>query len=146
MSITKRRWVMKKLLLLTAAAVLLAAPAARAEKAYSVPVSDKIVKLELQAPDGHWIKGMVLEGDQFRIDDSVLKLSMAFIPVTTERGVRVRVFRIEKHGKDESMHFVENIETNLGDTAYTKKASVGFGIRVLDVVKPPANSKEPAVQ
>lgn len=139
---------MKKMLLLTVAAVLLAGPAARAEKAHSVPVSDKIVKLEIQAPDGHWIKGMVLEGDQFRIDDSALNLSMAFVPVTTERGgIRIRAFRIEKHGEgNESMHFVEDIDTNLGDTTFTKKAKVGFGVRVLDVVKPPVDAKEPAVK
>lgn len=81
--------------LFAAIALLLAGSVAGAEKAQSVPVSDKIVKLEVQAPDGHWIKGMVREGDQFRIHDSALNLTMAMVPIITERGIRIRTFRVD---------------------------------------------------
>jgi hypothetical protein len=128
---------------LTLALLLLLASAigAKAEqKAYSVPVSQKIVNLEVQVPDGHWIKGAVLEGDQFRVEDHDLKVTMAFIPLTKAGGgVLVRVFRIEKHEDgNESIHFVEEIESGLGETAYTKKAAAAFSVRVVKVTEPPA--------
>lgn len=126
--------------LFAAIALLLAGSVAGAEKAQSVPVSDKIVKLEVQAPDGHWIKGMVREGDQFRIHDSALNLTMAMVPIITERGIRIRTFRVEDRGEgNESMHFVEEIETSIGETGFTRKARFGLGVRVLEVVTPKAD-------
>jgi hypothetical protein len=123
--------------LFVAAGFLLAGAAARAEKAQSVPVSDKIIKLEVQAPDGHWIKGAVREGDQFRIEDHVLNVTMALVPITTDSGIRFRTFRIEDRGEgNESMHFVEEFETGLGETAYTRKARIGLGVKVREVVVP----------
>ena len=121
------------------------------QKAYSIPVSKKIVRLEVQIPDGHWIKGAVLEGDQFRVEDRDLKFAMAFIPVVKETGVQVRTFRIEKNANgDERMSFVENLDSGLGDAVYTKKdvytekgkASLTFGVRVVKVVEPPADADE----
>lgn len=133
---------MKNACRLAVAFLMLAAGTAGAkaeQRAYSVPVSQKIVKLEVQVPDGHWIKAAVLEGDQLRVEDRDLKVVMAFIPVTKDGAVRVRAFRIEKHKDgDESMHFVEDIDSGVGETAYTKKAAASFAVRVVKVVESPA--------
>jgi len=113
------------------------------QKAYSVKISDKIVRMEIQLPDSHSVKVAVHEGEQARITDRELKLDMAFIPVRQDGGVRVRVFRIETHPSgDESMHFVEDIDTKIGDAGYTKKAGGAFTVRVLEVKEPSARSNE----
>lgn len=126
--------------------LLLAVAATGAEaqqKAYSIPVSKKIVRLEVQVPEGRWVKGAVLEGDQFRVEDRVSNVAMAFIPVVKESGVQVRAFRIEKHENgDESMRFVENLDSGLGDASYTKKAPGAFGVRVVKVVEPSAEADD----
>jgi len=112
------------------------------QKAYSVKVSDKIVRMEIQAPDGRWIKVAVQEGDQARITDRDLKLDMAFIPVRQDGGVRIRVFRIETHPSgDESMHFVEDFDTKVGDIGYTKKATSTFAVKVLEIKDPPVRNE-----
>jgi hypothetical protein len=131
---------MKKLWLFTISACLLigAAGAVSAQqKAYSVRVSDKIIHMEIQVSDGRWIKVAVQEGEQARITDNEMKLDMAFIPIRQEDGFRVRMFRIEKHPTgDESMHFVEEIDTKIGDIGYTKKAPSTFSIRILQLGDP----------
>jgi hypothetical protein len=135
---------MKKAWLVVMSTCLLATGARAAhaqQKAYSVKVSDKIVHMEILVPDGHWIKVAVQEGEQARITDPELKLDMAFIPVRQGVGIRVRAFRIEKHPSgDESMHFVEEIDTNIGDIGYTKKATSAFAVKVVEMITPPAGS------
>jgi hypothetical protein len=82
-------------------------------------------------------KVAVQEGEQARITDNDLKLDMAFIPVRQEDGIRVRMFRIEKHPTgDESMHFIEEIETKIGEIGYARKAPSTFSVRVLQVGDP----------
>ena len=124
------RWSVVLVVLLS----LAGAAHAQAEKAFSIPVSQKIVRFEAQAPDGHWIKGAVLEGDQFRIEDHSLSQAVALVPVAKDDGVLFRIFRIEKHGTDgESMHFVEELEMRPEETAFTKKASSSLSIRGLSI-------------
>jgi len=130
----KKLW----LVMISACLLIVGAGAVSAQqKAYSVRVSDKIVRMEIQVADGRWIKVAVQEGEQARITDNEMKQDMAFIPVRQQDGFRVRVFRIEKHPTgDESMHFVEEIDTKIGDIGYTKKAPSTFSIRVLQVGDP----------
>src|SRR4051794_39207818 len=133
---------MRKPCLTTMLTCLLVATAGGAhaqQKAYSVKISDKIVRMEIQVPDGHWIKVMVFEGEQARITDRELNLDMAFIPVRQDGGVRVRAFRIQKYPSgDESMHFVEEFDTKIGDVGYTKKVAAPFAVKVLEVKDSPA--------
>jgi hypothetical protein len=139
---------MKKRWLVAMSACLLAAGVVHAQqKAYSVQVSNKIVHMEIQVPDGHWIKVAVQEGDQARITDRELELDMAFIPVRQDGGIRVRAFRIEKHqGGDESMHFVEEFDVNIGYISYTKKAAGTFAVKVIQVSAPPPDSSKGAAE
>ena len=111
------------------------------QKAFSVPVSKKIVRLEVQVPDGHWIKAAVLEGDQLRIEDHSLKEIVALIPIIKSGNLVVRVFRIEKHeAGEESMHFVEDIEQGFGETSYTKKTTATFSVRSIGTNEPSRDS------
>lgn len=120
---------------------------AQTEKAFSVPVSQKIVRFEAQAPDGHWIKGAVLEGDQFRIEDHFLGQAVALVPVAKDDGVLFRIFRIEKHGADgESMHFVEELEMRPEETAFTKKAPSSLSIRGVSIGEPKATRGLPTAK
>jgi hypothetical protein len=132
---------MKRNRVVLLAALALAVPAAGVQaqqKAYSVPVSNKIVKLEIQVPEGRWVKAMVQEGGQVRVEDQSLNLTMAFVPILQDGGIRVRAFRVENRGNgNESMHFIENIDTRTGDTGFTKKAAGAFAVKVIEVVVPP---------
>jgi hypothetical protein len=105
------------------------------QKAYSMAISKRLVKLEVQVPEGRWIKAIVQEGDQLRIEDHNFNLTMAFVPVIQDGAVRIRTFRVDKHaGANESMHFVENLDVAIGNTRYTQKALGGFAIKVLKVM------------
>lgn len=103
----------------------------------SSPSVDKIIKMEIYVPAGRWIKVSVLEGEEARVHDSQLGLELAFRPVRQREGFRVDVFRIGRRATGEpAVQFVEDLLADLGEIAYTKRASSSFGVRVVDVVEP----------
>lgn len=142
---------MRRAFFLTLTVLLLVSgelPIKAEQKVFSIPISKNIVRLEVQVPDGHWIKAAVLEGDQLRVEDQSLKVAVALIPVIKDGNLLVRVFRIEKRETgEESMHFIEQIEQGFGETSYTKLTAATFSIRAAGVNEPPQNNfNQPATK
>lgn len=106
-------------------------------QAYTVPVSEKTVKLKIILPDKNWVKSKVLEGGMTRIEKKG-ELIFGFSPIIRDeknKRIEVKVFKIERRadGK-ETMKEVETLEVTGNIRVFTDTAP-SFGIEVEEIGK-----------
>jgi hypothetical protein len=109
------------------------------QEAYTVPVSDRLVRLEVTLPSGTIAKGMVQEGQMFRVRSGEGKISYGFAPNLQGESPVVRVYRIELHSSgNEKIQRVEQIPVALGSSETTKSLGARYEVRILEVLEAPS--------
>ncbi|MFL6293886.1 MAG: hypothetical protein ACJ759_23575 [Thermoanaerobaculia bacterium] len=107
------------------------------EQAFSKPISETLIRLEVQISADRVIKGMVQEGGMFRVTDASLGLSVGLVPVLQGDSVKVKVYEISKHpsGGGEVVRFREELELAPGTAAVPKKLQQVIEMKVQEIIR-----------
>lgn len=106
------------------------------QEAYTVPLSDRLVRLEVTLPSGNVAKGVVQEGQMFRVRSGEGNAWYGFAPVLKGETPVVRVYRIETHPSgNEMIRKIEEISAPAGTSEVTKSLGARYEVRIVEVFK-----------
>lgn len=140
----KAAW-LSALVLVLGSSVAYSQQAEVGQQAFSKPISDTLIRLEVQISADRVIKGMVQEGGMFRVTDASLGLSVGLVPVLQGDSVKVKVYEISKHpsGGGEVVRYREEVDLTPGAVAVPKKLRQVIEVSAPEIIRSKTPEEHP---
>lgn len=117
------------------------------QEAYTVPLSSRLVRMEVTLPSGNVAKGVVQEGQVFRVKAGAENLTYGFAPILKGNAPTVKVYEIRSHTSGHEMiRLLEELSVAVGESAAPRKVSGSYEVKIIEEVKDQAECDRSPLQ